>query len=63
MISDKADKVINEFLIHLKIDIRIIWNQWKVASLSLVTFIYKCHKINPNCGRSYIDSPDSIQKQ
>ena len=19
---------------------------------------YKCHKINPNCGRSYIDSPD-----
>ena len=19
---------------------------------------YKCHKINPNCGGSYIDSPD-----
>ena len=24
---------------------------------------YKCHKINPNCGGSYIDSPDWIKKQ
>ena len=23
---------------------------------------YKCHKINPNCGGSYIDSPDWIKK-
>ena len=22
---------------------------------------YKCHKINQNCGRSYIDSPDWIK--
>ena len=22
---------------------------------------YKCHKINPNCGWSYIDSPDWIK--
>ena len=22
---------------------------------------YNCHKINPNCGRSYIDSPDWIK--
>ena len=24
---------------------------------------YKCHKINPNCGGSYIDPPDYIKKQ
>ena len=23
---------------------------------------YKCHKINPNCGGSYIDFPDWIKK-
>ena len=22
---------------------------------------YKCHKINPNCGGSYVDSPDWIK--
>ena len=24
---------------------------------------YKCHKINPNCSRSYIDSPDWIKSK
>ena len=24
---------------------------------------YKCHKINPNCGGSYIHSPDWIKKK
>ena len=24
---------------------------------------YKCHKINPNRGSSYIDSPDSIKNK
>ena len=24
---------------------------------------YKCHKINPNCGGSHIDSPDWIKKE
>ena len=24
---------------------------------------YKCHKINPNQGRSYIDSPDWVKKK
>ena len=24
---------------------------------------YKCHKINPNCGGSYIDSPDCIKNK
>ena len=26
-------------------------------------FYYKCHKINPNCGGSYIDSPDWIKNK
>ena len=24
---------------------------------------YKCHKIDPNCGGSYIDSPDCIKNK
>ena len=24
---------------------------------------YKCHKTNPNCGGSYIDSPDQIKNK
>ena len=24
---------------------------------------YKCHKINPNCGGSYIDSPDWMKNK
>ena len=37
-------------MIHLKRYIKIIW-------LRLCSVIYyKCHKINPNCGRSYISS-------
>ena len=24
---------------------------------------YKCHKINPNCGGSYIDSPDWVKNK
>ena len=27
MINDKADQVIKNFLIHLNIDIKIIWNE------------------------------------
>ena len=26
-------------------------------------FYHKYHKINPNCGTSYIDSPDSIKNK
>ena len=33
MISDDADEVIkHNFLIHLKIDIKIIYNQWEVVN-------------------------------
>ena len=26
-------------------------------------FYYKCHKINQNCGFSYVDSPDWIKNK
>ena len=26
-------------------------------------FYYKCHKINQNCGLSYVDSPDWIKNK
>ena len=40
-------------------------NQWKVASLTLIMFIYYIINvtINPNCGGSHIDSPDWIKKE
>ena len=39
MINDEADEVIKEVFDHLKIDIKIICNQSKVASLSLFSVI------------------------
>ena len=29
----------------------------------VIMFNYKCHKINPNRGRSYIDSPDWMKNK
>ena len=40
MSSDEADEVTKNFLIHLKIDIKIIQNQWEVVSLSSIMFNY-----------------------
>ena len=50
-------------MIYLKIDIKIIWNQCKVASLSSNILIYciKWYQINSNRGGSYIDSTDWIK--
>ena len=57
MISDEADEVIKKVLIHLKIDIKIILTWSEVMRLSSIVLLlyYKCHKINVNCGGSYID--------
>ena len=43
-------------------------NQLSVVSLFSIMFIYlfiyyKCHKTNPDCGGSYIDSPDWIKNK
>ena len=66
-------------MIHLKIDIEVIWNWRKAVSLfSLCLFIdyvllimimfiyciyYKCHKTNPNRDESYVYSRELIQKK
>ena len=31
--------------------------------LYLYLLYYKCHKVNTNCGRSYIDSPDWMKNK
>ena len=33
MVSDEADEVIKNFLIHVKVDIKIIYYRWKVVGL------------------------------
>ena len=40
MINDEADEAIKELYISLKKDRKIISNQWKVVSLSLIMFSY-----------------------
>ena len=64
MISYEADEVIKNFLIHLKIDIKLIYNRWSSKfALDYVQLLYcKCHKINVSRGGSYIGSPDWIKK-
>ena len=66
MTNDEADEVIKELFDLLKIDIKLILNQWKVASLFSIMFYllyYKYHKINLNRGGPYIDSPDWIKEK
>ena len=40
MINNKLDEVIENFLNHSKIDIKIIKYGWKVTSLSSIMFIH-----------------------
>ena len=40
MISDETDEIIEKSLIHLKIDIKIIYNRLEAVSFSLIMFIY-----------------------
>ena len=49
MISDETGRVIKILFDLLKKDIEIIWNQWKVASLSLITSIYIINVIRQIC--------------
>ena len=61
MINDEADEVIEELFGLLK---NIYQNNLESVKGSEFVFdyvqllYYKCHKINPNCIGSYIDSPD-----
>ena len=65
MINEEADDVIKELLIHLKMDIKMIQNrESQSVSFHYVQLLYyKCHKINANCGGSYVDSSVWIKNE
>ena len=66
MINDKADGVVDAFFESLR-------NRYQnnLVSIKGSEFVfnyvhllyYRCHKINPNGGGSYIDSPDCIKNK
>ena len=64
MISDEADKVMKELFESLKNTYRNNLESTKgnefVFDYAHLMY-YKCHKINPNCGGSYIHSPDWLK--
>ena len=53
-------------MLHLNIDIKIIWESLKGSEIVfnyVHLLYYKCHKINPNRGGSYIDSSNCIKSK
>ena len=65
-INDEADEVVEELFALLKI--RYENNSESMKGSEFVfdyvpLLYYKCQKINPNCGRSYIDFPDWIKNK
>ena len=61
IISDEADKVTKELFDSLKTGYQNVLESIKSSELvfDYVNLICdKCHKINPNHGGSYVDSPD-----
>ena len=64
MINDEAYEVIKKLFDSLKNWYQNNSELMKVVSLSLIVDLlyyllyYKCHKINWNCGGSYVDTPD-----
>ena len=66
MINDEEDEVITELFNSLK---NRYQNNLELMKGSQFVFdyvqllYYKCHKINPKCGRLYIDSPDWIKNK
>ena len=66
MINDEADEVIKELFDSLRNRYQNNLESMK-GSECVFDYVhllyYKCHKINPNCGGSYIDSPDFIKNK
>ena len=66
MINDEADEVIGKPFKSLKNRHQNNLESMK-SSKPVFDYVhssyYKCHKINPNCSRSYIDSPDWIKNK
>ena len=66
MMNDETDEYIEELFKSLK---NRYQNNLKLMKGSEFVFnyvnllYYKCHKINPNCGGSYIVSPDWIKNK
>ena len=67
MINDKADEVIEKLLKSLLNGFQNNLKRPKEGSDFTFHYVYllyyKCHKINPNRGGSYIDSPDWIKNK
>ena len=66
MMNDKADEIIEELFDSLKYRYQNNLELMKGSDfvLNYVHLLYyKCHKINPNCGGSYVDSPDRIKNK
>ena len=66
MVNVEADKVITKLFESLKNRYQNNLESLK-SSEFFFNFVhllyYKCHKINPNCGGSYVDSPDWIKSK
>ena len=66
MINDEADYVIKELFDSFKNKYQNNLESMKGSKFVfdyVYLLYYKCHKINPNRGRSYTDSLDRIKKQ
>ena len=66
MINDEADEVIKELFDSLKNRYQNNLESMKGSDFDfdyVHLLYYKCHKINPNRGGSYIDSPDWIKNK
>ena len=65
MMNDEANEVIKELFKSLQSRYQNNLEKLMNSSEFLLDYVhllyYKCHKINPNCGRSYIDSPDLMK--
>ena len=64
MINDETDKVIKELFDLVKNRYQNSLESMKGSEFAFNYFqllYYKCHRINPNCVGSYIDSPDWIK--
>ena len=66
MIYDNVDEVIKGFFKLLfrwyQIELETSVRRSEFIFHCVHLLYYKCHKINPNQGRSYIDSPDWIKR-
>ena len=62
MMNDEADEVIEKLFKSLQNRYQNNLEKLMKGSEFVFDYVYilyyKCHKINPNCGGSYIESPD-----